>query len=123
MGKSVHNDVLDQTLAYIQTNAEYVTACTAEPTTFAEVTTYKVGRAAVSSGDWTIADGDVSGRKVTLVEKTGVAVDSAGTVTHLAVTDDSVSKLLSVLTTDSRVITGNDSMKIPTFDLELRDPT
>ena len=72
MGKAVHNDVLDAALAEVAT-ANIMTLCSQEPTTRTEaVTTYALADVAMTPGDgndYTIADGDTNGRKVTVSEE------------------------------------------------------
>lgn len=74
---------LDKTLDYLAT-CDLLTACSAEPTTFTEMNaTFKLADAALTGGDWTKANGDVDGRKITRAAKNGVVVDTSGTATYL----------------------------------------
>lgn len=125
MGKSIHDDVFDQALNYLKNNAENVYICSTQPTTFTEASsTYKLADVAVDSSDFTgPANGDTSGRKITLNQQTGVTVDSSGTAQHLAITDDSASKLLIVTDFTSQSVTAGNTLTINAFDLELRDPS
>lgn len=124
MGKSVHDDVLDQALNYIKNNCTRICACSAEPTTYAEATsTYELADVTVASGDFTVANGSVSGRKVTVAQKSGIAVDVGGDITHLGYVDVSNTKLLAVTTTTTKTVTTADTITIPATILEIRDPT
>lgn len=125
MGKSIHDDVYDQALNYLKNNAETVYICSTQPTTFTEASsTYKLADVAVDSSDFTgPANGDTSGRKITLNQQTGVTVDSSGSAVHLAITDDSASKLLIVTDFTSQSVTAGNTLTINAFDLELRDPS
>lgn len=124
MAKSVHNDVLDAALNYIKTNGTRLCLCSAEPTTYTEaITTYKLADVDIISTDYTgPADGDVSGRKLAVDGQTGVAVDSNGTATHLAIVDVSNTKLLYVTTISSQVVTAGNTATLGTWDIELEDP-
>lgn len=121
MGKSVHNDVLDAALNEIAT-ATLMTACSAQPTSRTEaVTTYALADVAMSGGDFTNADGDTNGRKVTVASKTGVTIDASGTATHIALVDASV--LLYVTTCTSQALTSGNTVTFPAWDIEFADPT
>lgn len=121
MGKSVHNDVLDGSHD-ITAAATIMTVCSAEPTTRTEaVTTFALADVAVSGGDFTKADGDTSGRKVTVAAKSGVAVDSTGTATHVALSD--ATRLLRVTTCTSQPLTAGNTVNFPSHKYEIADPT
>ena len=124
MAKSVHNDVLDAALNVILNNCTRITLCSAEPTTYTEaITTYMLLQKTVTSGDFSIADGDVSGRKLVVAAQTGITPTNAGTATHVALVDVSNTKLLAVTTMTSKVLATDDLVDIATFDLEIADPT
>lgn len=88
MTKTVHDDVLDAALDVIKDNANLQIACSQPPTTRAEaVTTYALADIAMVTGDFTKADGDTSGRKLTVAAKSGVAIDTSGMASHVALVD------------------------------------
>lgn len=120
MGKSVHNDVLDA--SHDETAlADLMTVCSAEPTTRTEaVTTFKLADVAMAGGDFTKADGDTSGRKVTVASKSGVPVDSSGTATHVALVD--ATRLLRVTTCTSQALTAGNTVNFPSHKYEIADP-
>ena len=102
MAKSVHDDVLDQALNYIDANATRMTACNAQPTTYTEGNaTFALADVTMAGADFTVANGDTSGRKVTVGAKSGVTIDTTGTATHIALLDVTNSKLLYVTTCTS----------------------
>jgi hypothetical protein len=97
VAKSVSNDVLDAALNEIAT-ATIMTACNAEPTTRAEaVTTYALADVVMAGGDFTNAEGDTNGRKVTVGAKAGVTIDASGDATHVALCDASVLLYVTIL--------------------------
>lgn len=121
MAKSVHDDVLDGALNIVKNNANLMIACSAEPTTRAEaVTTYALADVAMASGDFTNANGDTNGRKLTVGAKAGVTVDTGGTATHIALVDGT--RLLYVTTCTSQVLTGGNTVDFPAWDIEIADP-
>lgn len=124
MAKSVHNDVLDGAWD-IFALANLMTVCSAEPTTRTEaVTTYALADVAMTPGDgndFTIADGDTSGRKVTTAAKSSVTVDTTGTATHVALVDGT--RLLYVTTCTSQGLTAANTVDFPAWKAEIADPT
>lgn len=97
MAKSVHNDVLDGALNVLKTTGLRWTVCSAEPTTYTQaITTYELADVSATSSDYTIADGAVSGRRVTMAAKTGITIDVDGLGTHIAIVDSGASLLLYV---------------------------
>ena len=124
MAKWVHDDVLDQALSYIQNNCSKMTVCSQQPTTYDEATsTYALADVAMSDTDFTVADGDSSGRKVTVGQKSDVTVDSSGDATHVALVDDTNSKLLYVTTCTTQTLTSGNTVTFPAWDIELADPS
>ena len=124
MAKSVSNSVLDAALNYIKNNVDEMNACSAEPTTYTEaITTYSLADVAMSGTDMTVGDGDASGRKVAVAEKTGVTVDADGTATHVALTYSGGTELVYVTTCTSQGLTSGNTMTFQTWDIEIADPT
>lgn len=123
MAKSVHDDVLDGALNVLKTSATRMVLCSAEPTTYTQGNaTYALADVTMASGDFTIANGDTSGRKLTVAAKAAVAVDAAGTGTHIALLDVTNSKLLYVTTTASTAVASGGTVDIGTWKIELADP-
>jgi hypothetical protein len=103
-----------------------VTICSTQPTTYTEANaTYALAdvtvTAGVGNGDFTKADGDTNGRKLTLVQQTGVTVDSSGTAQHIALLDVAGTELLAVTTCTSQAVTAGNTATINAFDIELSD--
>lgn len=122
MGKQVHNDVLDGAFDVLD-QADLMTVCNAEPTTRTEaVTTFKLADVAMTPNtDFTKADGDTSGRKVTVAAKSSVPVDTSGTANHIALVDGT--RLLYVTTCTSQALTSGNTVNIPAWKVEIADPT
>lgn len=124
MAKSVHDDVLDGALNIIKNNCTRMVACSTQPTSFTEANaTYALADVTMASGDFTLANGDISGRKVTVAANTGVTVDAAGTVTHVALLDVANSKLLYVTTTTSQGVSSGGTVDFGAWKVELADPS
>jgi hypothetical protein len=123
MAKFVHDDVLDAALSYIRNNCTRMVACSAQPTNFTEANaTLALADVTMAPADFTIGNGSVSGRKVTVAAKTGVTVDASGTINHLALLDVTNSKLLFVTTTGAKAVTAGGNLDIGSWDDEIADP-
>ena len=119
----LHDDILDAALAVISSLAEnlYITSQEAVDYTGAQ-TTYKLGTKA-SPGFTGPANGDASGRKVTIDAITDGVVDATGTATHWALCDNSDTKLLAAGPLDSgQGVTETNTFTLAAFDIEFPDP-
>lgn len=122
MAKAAHNNVLDGPGNVIN-DGNIQTVCSSQPTTRTEaVTTYALADVTMTPGtDYTLADGDTSGRKCTVAAKSGVTIDTSGTATHVAICDGT--NLLFVTTCTSQALTGGGTVDIPAWKVEVADPT
>lgn len=122
MAKSVHDAVLDGAFDIIKNNCNLMTVCSAEPTTRDEaITTFKLADVAMASGDFTILNGDTSGRKVRVAAKNSVPIDTTGTGNHIALVDGT--RLLLVTTCTAQALTAGNTVNFPAWDDEIADPS
>lgn len=125
MGKWANDGMMDAALSYVATGV-VITVCSAQPTNLTEATTtYSLAGTALTpgagNGDFTLANGDSSGRKLTISQQVDVTVDTDGTATHIAICSGSA--LLYVTTCVSQsVVTGN-TVTLPAWDIEIADPS
>lgn len=128
MAKSVNPNMLDAALDYLADNGTRMDICATEPTTYTEATsTNSLGNTTLvagdGNGDYTVAAGDVSGRKVTISAQTGISVTSSGTADHVAITDGT-SELIYVTTLSSgQSVTSGNTADVEAWDVEIEDPT
>ena len=129
MAKIVDNTVLDAALMKIQGYPIAVTpantqmfVCSTQPTTYAEAsTTYMLAaKTAIPSTDYAIADG-TSGRRLTTTQYSGVSITNTGSAQHIAICNASV--LLYVTTCTAQTINSGGTVTIPSWYIELADPT
>lgn len=124
MAKSVHNDVLDASHTKTATCTRQ-TVCSAEPANFAGIAAVALAdntlTAGIGGGDWSVADGDTSGRKITVAQQTAVPIDASGTANHIAYDDGTT--LLRVTTCTAQALTSGGTVTIPAHDFEIADPT
>lgn len=125
MAKFTPDATLDEMLEAIG-QATRVDVCSTQPTTYAEATsTYSLGNYTLTggagNGDWVIANGDVSGRKLTLQAQTGNNATADGTAAHLAFTNG-VNTLYHVTTVTSESTNNGSPLDISAVDVaEVRD--
>jgi hypothetical protein len=120
MGKWTNDLAMDAALDFISLGT-VLTVCSAQPTTLTEaVTTFKLADIVTSSTDFTISNGDVSGRKVRVGEQAAIPVDSNGTANHIAICD--ASTILLVTTCTPQAVTAGNTVTVPAFDSEWLDP-
>lgn len=120
MPKFVNDLVMDAALDVIAT-ATIMTACSSQPTNRTEaVTTYALADVTLAGGDFTKANGDSSGRKITTAQKSNVAIDTSGTANYIAQCDGT--NLLLVTTCTPQSLTGGGTVTFPAFKNEIADP-
>ena len=124
MAKAAPDAFMDAAFDWLD-QADLQVVCSAQPTTYTEaVTTYALADVAMTPNtDYTKADGDTSGRKVTVAQKTEVTVDTSGTATHVALVSTGDTTLRYVTTCTSQAVTAGNTITVPAWDIELRDPT
>jgi len=104
------------------TEGDSVHVCSAEPTTYTEaVTTFNLATEAITGGNYTKADGDVSGRKNTLTPGTAASITATGTANHVAVTTLSGTVLELVTTCTPQALTSGGTVDIGAFAHEIQD--
>ena len=123
MAKSAIPDMLDAALNFVKTNATKMIACSAQPTSFTEANaTYKLAEVTMATGDYTLANGVTSGRRVTVAAKSGVSVATSGTANHVALVDVTGSRLLYVTTSPAQALTSGSTVNFGAWDIEIANP-
>lgn len=116
--------IFDLGLNVLDTEANRLDICSAEPATFAAASTTNTlgNKTALSIG--APAAGTPSGRKVTVAAVTDGTVTATNTATHWAITDTVNSRLLATgsLATSQAVTSGN-TFTLAAFDITLRGLT
>lgn len=120
MAKFCHTDVIDNGLVTIKTACTTMLACSSLPSDRATALTAALADVAMVTGDFTLAAGDVSGRKVIVAAKSAVPIDSNGSATHVALIDGT--RLLYATTCTLKVLASGDQVNIPTWDAEIQAP-
>lgn len=120
MGKKATDGILDGLLDKIA-GCTALNICSAEPTSIAECDSLSLIPAhTLSAPDFTKANGDTSGRKVTLAQQADLSIDVTGTGTHVALNDGTD---YYVFTCTSQALTSGGTVTVPAIDAEVADPT
>ena len=123
MAKFADDSVLDASHAETAT-ATRQTVCSAQPSNFADIANVDLAEstltAGLGGGDWSVANGDVSGRKVTIAQQADAAIHTSGNATHIAYDDGAT--LLRVTTCPSQALTNGGTVTVGAHDFEIEDP-
>ena len=119
MSKFASNDVLDGSLI-VASSATRMVAVNGQPASYAAVNSGKLAEAVLSGGDFVLAAGDISGRKITVAGKSGLAVIAAGTADHVALLDGS--RLLYVTTCPAQALVAGGTVSIASWAIEIGAP-
>ena len=123
MAKQAPDATIDSMFDYIDP-CNTMVVCSGEPANYAGIAAVTLATVALTPDtDFTKANGDVSGRKVTIAAKSGVSVTASGTATHLAIARTSDTTLRYVTTVTSQVLTSGNTCNIPAWKVEVADPT
>lgn len=123
MAKAAPDATIDAMFDYID-QCTIMHVCSAEPANYAGIAAVSLADVALTADtDFTKANGDVSGRKVTVAAKSSVPVDVTGTATHIAIARVADTTLRYVTTCTSQALTSGNTVNIPAWDIEVLDPT
>jgi hypothetical protein len=124
MAKAIPDVVYDAALDLIAT-ATRLTVCSAEPANFAGIAAVALADVALiagdGNGDYVIANGDTSGRKLTTAAQADFDIDASGDADHIAWDDGTT--LLMVTTCTQQSLTSGGTVSTPAIDAELADPS
>lgn len=124
MAKWANDSMMDASLAYVATGTRLVVT-SGQPANFAGIAAVALADVTMTAGngngDYTIANGDTSGRKLTVAQQSNVPIDSSGTATHVCIDDGTT--LLYVTTCTSQALTSGGTVTVPAWDIEVADPT
>lgn len=123
MAKQAPDATIDSMFDYIDL-CDRMYVCSAEPANFAGIAAVTLATATMTPNtDYTKANGDTSGRKVTMAAKNGVSVTASGTATHIVLGLTTDSTLRYVTTCTSQALTSGNTVNIPAWKIEVADPT
>jgi len=120
----LNDQVLDNGLAYIDTNGSRVDICSQEPATYAEATTdalYSLGNETGINPD-APADRTPTGRMVNIPAITAGDVTETGTATHWALTDGTSVLIATYTLSASQGVTDGNTWTLTAFEICIPDP-
>lgn len=122
MAKACSDAYMDAMLALID-DATTLYVCSGQPANFAGIAAVALAdvtlTAGAGNGDYTLANGDTNGRKLTVAQQASVPIDSSGTATHVVLTDGTN---IYVTTCTSQALTAGGTVTVPAWDIEVADP-
>ena len=96
--------------------------CTSQPANYAAIAAASVGSVVLDSGDFAQADGDTSGRKVTIAAQSIAAATASGTANHVVLASTGDSTLRYVTTITPQAITSGNPIEVGAWKIEIADP-
>lgn len=122
MPKFAPNETLDAMLELIATGTR-MTVLSDQPTEFADIASLILADATLTPGDgndFTIGEGAVSGRRVTIAQQADLEIDATGDADHIAIDDGE--SLLYVTTCTQQALTQGGTVTVPQWSVEIADP-
>ena len=114
--------VMDAALQYLEDNVTTLHICSGDPADRAAVLTNSLGNVAIDASDFTIANGDTSGRKSTLAQQAIASASASGTAAVIALINGTILVLKADLSATQAITSGNP-ITVNAFDAdEIRDP-
>jgi hypothetical protein len=124
VAKQSPDTTLDAMLEEIATCTRLV-VCSAEPANFAGIAAVLLASVTLTAGDgggdFTIANGDSSGRKLSVLQQAAISITTTGTATHVSLDDGATLKYVTTCT--SQLLTSGGTVTVPEWDIEIADPT
>ncbi len=123
MAKKVEDYFLDGYLNQLD-NCTTLHVTSAEPANHAGIAAVSLASVALTAGagygDYTIANGDTNGRKLTVLQQSSISITASGTATHVVLTDGTN---IWCTTCTSQALTSGGTVTVNAFDVEIADPT
>lgn len=96
-----------------------LTVCAGQPTSQADIAVRELAGVVTNGADFTKANGDVNGRKVTTAQQPSVSISASGAADHVAV-DDGTDYF--VTTCPAQALTSGGTVTVGQWDREIADP-
>ena len=123
MTKIIADAAYDAALNTIKNNAIKLFVLPLAVTTYASANSTNLATTSIASGDMIIADGDVSGRKLTVASVQGLTVTVTNSASHIALTD-AATVLYSLNETSANVaLTSGGTVDVGLWKWEITDGT
>ena len=114
------NDLmLDAALDWLIANSVARWALSVDATTYGSAVSAKLASVTISSAQFTKANGDVSGRKVTVAVVSAVSVTTQGSATHFALVNPTGSVLTYLVPASVKLLPAASEVTFGAFDIEI----
>ncbi len=124
MARFADDSLMDVMLNDIKTRPNLLTVTVGQPVGRASAITIggqALAQVVIISTDFTgPANGDASGRKITINQQTGLTVSATGDADHVCLT--TAASLLYVTTATTQTLTSGNSLTVNAWDVEILDP-
>lgn len=124
MSKWQNDSMLDAALNYVADNGSQldVVSDTETPTDLSGSLASTALTVGAGNGDYTLDDGDTSGRKLTIAQQADINVDASGDANHIVISDGgSPATLYLVTTCTTQTLTSGNTVTVPSFEDEIAD--
>ena len=121
MAKVASDGMIDGGLTAYGTGVN-LTICAGQPISFADIAVKALASTTLVAGDFTIANGDTSGRKSTVGAKSAILITASGTADHVVVDDGTSEYYVTTATPQALIANAANTVSTPAFDREISDP-
>jgi len=122
MAKAANDVFIDGGLDRID-DCVTLSVCSGQPANYAGIAAVMLAAVTLTAGDgggdYTKANGDTNGRKLSVLIQSAISITSTGTATHV-VLDDGTD--IYVTTCTSQALTSGGTVTVPEWDIEIADP-
>lgn len=124
MGKFAPDMVMDMGLMWVSGSAQYYTVCSGSPASYADARTNNIlAGIGITSACFTLANGDVSGRKMTVTAKTSASITASGSALAVCILSLTNASILYITTCTEQYLVSGGTVDIPAWKIEIQDPT
>lgn len=123
MARYQNDSMLDAGLNWVKDNTDKLLILSDGSTimTYDFAKTNTLASVAVASTIFTLGNGDVSGRKITIAIVSGISVTTTGSATHTALVNASASSVTYLTESSAQPLTAGNALDTTAFDIELED--
>lgn len=123
MAKHAPAAMLDAALDWVRDQATRMDICAGQPTSYADVATRSLGGVPMATGDFSLAAGTVSGRRLIVAAQEGIDVTDDGVADHVALTDGTSTLLYVTTLAAAQAVTAGSTADVASWSVEIADPS
>jgi hypothetical protein len=120
--KWANDAVMDAALDEVATSIKLrVCSGSSSPADRAAAISATLAEVTIDSADFSKANGDASGRKITIAQQANLDIDASGDATCVTLDDGVVLQYVTTCTTQA--LTEGGTVTVPAWDIEIADPS